>query len=73
MFLIFKDKEDNLQIVNDRYIEFIGIDNDGDYVVETNNHAWEISEDQFLNIIKSLEGYNDFHPSVDCRIFVEKL
>ena len=73
MFIIFKDKEDNTRAVNYSYIENIGPDDSGDYFIETHDHYWEITEDQYMNIINNLNNMSNYKPSCDCRIFVNSL
>lgn len=73
MFIIFKDINNETCVVNDRFIENMGKNDSDEYVIETSEHYWEISEDQFIKIVNTLNKTNDFHPSLDCRIFVNEL
>lgn len=73
MFIIFKNKNNETCVVNDKFIENIGKNENDEYEIETSEHYWEISEDQFIKIVNTLNKTNDFHPSLDCRIFVNEL
>ena len=63
MFIIFDGRDGETEIVNDRYVNYIGRDNDGDFVVETDGTSYIISEEQFIKIVDSISSN-----SLDCRI-----
>lgn len=74
MFIIFKNKDNETCAVNDKFIENISKNEyTKEYRIETEENYWEITEDQFINIINTINKTNDFHPCLDCRIFVNKL
>ena len=63
MFIIFDGRDGETEIVNDRYVNYIGRDNDGDFVVETDGTSYIISEEQFIKIVDIISSN-----SLDCRI-----
>ena len=63
MFIIFEDSDGETEIVNDRYVNYIGRDNDGDFVIETDGTSYIITEQQFFKIVDNISSN-----SLDCRI-----
>ena len=66
MFIIFEDVEGKTQIINDRFVEFIGYNDDGEIVIDAQNWCFPISKEQYCNIIKQLTITSEIHPAINC-------
>lgn len=74
MFLIFEENTGRVQVVNDRYIDYIGYDDAKEiFSVETNNYYWEITQEQYHAMIHAIARATSDKISIDCRIPVNKL